>query len=735
MAAGSVRGPAQGIWSDVAVAPLTELLVRLGRTTRAAFVADRAADDVQARVAEFRAGATGEGAPRRALDLVLAACGTVAGDPAVVGTDPVASALLRGAAAALGGASDTPSDPAMSARSAASTIALAALDGAVIGEEGLIASVVVSEAVAQRLLAVLVDCGVPPVRASLPAATFAAGVAAGIASDVEDEALLRALGLLVSCVVGQGPAAGTRDARALAIGRAAGDVVLALGLARAGFAANPRALEAPRGLIDALSGQAPGPDHTAGFEASAGSRVPSGTPAANAADRTLDGPALAVDRDPVLMTLAAFVADGNVGADARHHARRALANAVGLMVGAAQADAVRIAAEVVLASPGAPEAIVPGRSGRMSAAAAAFLGGIATHYEDFDDTHLRTVAHPGAAVPPAVLALAQALDADWDATLDAVAVGIEVMLRVGDGMSPDHLDRGWHVTATTGHLGAAAGCARLLGLDAETAAHAMGLALVTATGTQTVLGTMAKPFHPGRAARDGVEAALLAARGWQAPSGALEGADGFAHAHSTDPDLALMIGELGSRWELASNAFKPYACGIVAHPSIDAGIALRALVPDPDDVATVELDVNPFTLTAMGLAEPGPGLEGKFSVHHATAVGYLVGRAGPDEFTDARVLDPAVIAIRQRIRFTPVERIARDAVDVVATARDGAVHRFSIEHATGSVDRPMTDEQLRAKAIAEMSRTLAEDAARILAGRLFADVDGAVRDVVALSTP
>jgi 2-methylcitrate dehydratase PrpD len=162
---------------------------------------------------------------------------------------------------------------------------------------------------------------------------------------------------------------------------------------------------------------------------------------------------------------------------------------------------------------------------------------------------------------------------------------------------------------------------------------------------------------------------------------------------------------------------------------------LRALVPDPDDIATVELEVNPFTLTAMGLAEPGPGLEGKFSVHHATAVGYLVGRAGPDEFIDARVLDPAVISLRRRLRFTPIERIPRDAVDVVATTRDGAVHRFSIEHATGSVDRPMTDAQLRAKATAEIARTLSTDAAHALAERLFADGDGPVRDVVALATP
>jgi len=735
MGAASARGPAQGIWSDVEVAPLTELLVQLGRTVRSAFTDERDVDDVRARAMELRAAAATEQACVRANDLVTAARGASAGDLRTVATDAVASALLLGSAVAFGGAADEAADPEVSARRSASAIALAALEAMGATETDVLAAVVVAEAVAGRLSSVLADCGVPTSRTVLPAATLAAGVAVGIASDLDDGALLRALGLLVSCVVGQGPAAATRDARALAIGRAAGDVVLVLALSRGGFSANPRALEAPRGLIDALSGQTPSRDRSARLKAPVGRRVTSALRAAGSATPVTDSPTVTAERDPVLMELSSFVAHGVVDADARHAARRTLANAVGLIVCAAQADAVRIAAAVVLASPGAPDATMPGRAGRMSAALAAFLGGIAAHYEDFDDTHLRTVAHPGAVVPPAVLALAQAIGADWHATLDAVAVGVEAMLRVGDGMSPDHLDRGWHVTATTGHLGAAAGCARLLGLDAPATAHAMGLALVTATGTQTVLGTMAKPFHPGRAARDGLEAALLAARGWQAPSGALEGDVGFASAHSTQPDLGRMIGELGIRWELASNAFKPYACGIVAHPSIDAGIALRALVPDPDDIATVELEVNPFTLTAMGLAEPGPGLEGKFSVHHATAVGYLVGRAGPDEFIDARVLDPAVISLRRRLRFTPIERIPRDAVDVVATTRDGAVHRFSIEHATGSVDRPMTDAQLRAKATAEIARTLSTDAAHALAERLFADGDGPVRDVVALATP
>lgn len=725
MGDGSTRGPAEGIWSGGDDAPFTRALLSLARGLLAADGAGahqgRGRARARGRVRGLQEAATDPTALARSADLLVAAGGATADASDGPDGDPVTLALRIGAAAVLGG---DPGD--------AATIAFAALGGTASDEDRLIAAVDAAEVLAGRIRALLVAGGtVAHARAELPAAVLGAGLAVGLLVSDDEDVLERAFGLMVSCVVGQGPPAATRDARAFAVGRAAGDLRLVLALAGASFTANPRALEAPRGLIDALTGSAPAPELIGLLEVPVGSDE-EGVSAPTAPDEV---PALDPESDPVLLSLASFVAEVEVGPEARHAARRTLANAVGLMVGAADADAVRIAASVVPPSGSDRRAVVPGRSGPVAAATAAFLGGIATHYEDFDDTHLRTVAHPGAAVPPAVLALAQAVGADWEVALDAVAVGVEAMLRVADGMSPDHLDRGWHVTPMTGHLGAAAGCARVLGLDARATAHAMGLALVIATGTQSVLGTMAKPFHPGRAARDGVEAALLAARDWEAPSGVLEGPDGFARSHSTDPDLGLMVGDLGARWELAANAFKPYACGIVAHPSIDAGIALRGLVPDPERLASVELEVNPFTLTAMGLEEPGPGLEGKFSVYHATAVGYLTGRAGPDEFTDARVLDPAVIAVRRRLRFIPSERIARDAVEVVARTVDGEEHRLSIAHATGSVDRPMTDIELHAKVVGEASRSLDEVAARSLADRLLDAGVVSLREVVALAIP
>lgn len=439
-------------------------------------------------------------------------------------------------------------------------------------------------------------------------------------------------------------------------------------------------------------------------------------------------------RTSLLPELAEFVATADVPEAPRHAARRTVANAACLIVGSAASVAVDTAAAVVEQLATAERATVLGRRMRVSVPWAGFLMGIAAHIEDFDDTHLRTIIHPGAPVPPAALAVAEWLDRDTNELADAVAVGVEIMLRVGNAMCPDHFQRGWHLTATLGHVGSAAACARLLGLGARRTAHAVGLSLLQAGGVQAVLGTMVKSFHPGRAALNGAEAALLAAQGWQAPDGTLDGPDGYVLNHSSNPDLGEFTVGLGSHWELETNAFKPYSCGIVAHPMIDAGIALRDVFDDASAIATIEVDANPWVLVAMGLEEPRHGLESKFSAYHAMAAGFLHGSAGPPEFSDDVVLDRATIDLRRRITIVADEDVPRDAAVVRATGTDGRRHDLRIDHATGSVELPMTDAQLREKGRRELLRRLdAPTATRVL--DLLYDRDAhPVRDLAHLTS-
>lgn len=388
---------------------------------------------------------------------------------------------------------------------------------------------------------------------------------------------------------------------------------------------------------------------------------------------------------------------GDIPEGARHAARRTFANVVGLAVGASRHDAVE-AAVLALRDLGLEGVTsVLGRRERLPVAWAPFVTGIAMHVEDFDDTHLRTVLHPGAPIVPAALAVAELTDATGAELLTAIVVGVEVACRVSNGLSPGHFDRGWHVTGTMGHLGAAAAAGRLLGLSPVGTRHALAIAATQAAGHTEQLGSMTKSLHPGKAAADGVEAALLAQHGFTGPDGALEGRRGLAALMAPRTNLEEMVAGLGSVWEVEHNAFKPYSCGIVSHPVIDLAVLLRDQGVEPNQIESVDLVVRPVVLEVMGVREPENGLRSKFSVYHCFAVGLLDGSAGPAQYSDARALAPEVIALRRKVHATTDPAMPKDACRAEVVLKDGTRYERQIQHASGSLDAPMTDEELRRK--------------------------------------
>jgi 2-methylcitrate dehydratase PrpD len=321
---------------------------------------------------------------------------------------------------------------------------------------------------------------------------------------------------------------------------------------------------------------------------------------------------------------------------------------------------------------------------------------VAMHVEDFDDTHLRTVLHPGAPIVPAALAAAELVDASGVRALEAVVAGVELASRVGNGLGPGHFDRGWHVTGTVGHIGAAVAAGRVLRLSEERMLTAIAIAATQAAGHTEQLGSMTKALHPGKAAADGLRAAVLARGNLSAPARPLEGPSGMGALMSPELDAEEVLARLGDRWEIEDNAFKPYSCGIVSHPVIDAAVALRGRVAAAD-IASVEVVVRPVVLEVMGVQEPRNGLQSKFSVYHCFAVGLLDGAAGPAQYSDERALAPEVVALRRAVTATLEPDMPKDACRVVVVLRDGRRLVQEVAHATGSVDAPMTDQQLRAK--------------------------------------
>ena len=403
---------------------------------------------------------------------------------------------------------------------------------------------------------------------------------------------------------------------------------------------------------------------------------------------------------PITQILATFVAThpSKGWSDAvDHEAHRTFMNWLGCAVGAAHHEAADAALAAVNMLQPAAQASVFGRGEKVDMASAALINGITSHTFDFDDTHLKTIIHPAGPVASAVLAMAEHLGNSGREVMDALVIGIDVSCRVGNAMYPDHYDRGWHITGSTGTLGAAAACARLLKLDVAQTAMALGIAASQPIGMREQFGTMTKPFHPGGAARAGLMSALLASKGFTASPKALEAPRGMMQTTSTKNDWSEITQELGQRFEISFNSYKPFACGIVIHPSIDACAQIRKQGVTPEQIERIELKVHSLVLELTGKKEPQDGLQAKFSVYHGCAAGLTFGYAAEDEFSDAVVSRPDMVALRRKVVATVDDSIDEASADVTAVLHDGRrVHVF-VEHAIGSLKNPMTDTQLEAK--------------------------------------
>ena len=399
-------------------------------------------------------------------------------------------------------------------------------------------------------------------------------------------------------------------------------------------------------------------------------------------------------------TLADFLVSSryeDIPAEVRHEAARAILNALGCAIGSARHETVERALAAVKPFAGPPQASIPGRPERLDILHAALINGIATHVLDFDDTHQRAV-HPSAPVLPALLAYAQWRQLSGRDLVHAFVLGVEAELRVGLSVFPEHYDVGWHITGTAGVFGAAAAIGKMIGLDAQHMTLALGIAATQSSGLREMFGSMCKSLHPGQAARNGMTAALLAARGFTSSNQGIEAPRGFAHVMSTKFDSSVITHEWGRPYELTRNMYKPYACGLVVHAAIDACIQLkREHGLRPQDIERVELTTNPLVPELTGKDRPQNGLEGKFSIYHAAAVALIHGAAGEAQFSDDVVRDRDVIALRERVSVTAEPRIRKLEAHATIRLRDATVIEKHVEHALGTVERPMSDRDLEDK--------------------------------------
>jgi len=386
-----------------------------------------------------------------------------------------------------------------------------------------------------------------------------------------------------------------------------------------------------------------------------------------------------------------------------------LVDVAGLCVAARGRDYVQAAVRAS-AEPG-PCTLI-GHAGGFAIATAALCNGIAAHGEDYDDTFEGGPVHAGAVIVPAILATAERHGLSGSDLGRGIAVGCELMCRLCLVAPKRVHDAGFHPTAVFGALGAAAGVASALRLDERQWVHALGIAGSMASGIIEYLaeGTWTKRMHPGWAAQAGYRAARMAQAGFVGPRTVLEGEHGLFHAFARcdDGDFGAMLDGAGSTWLAADIAFKPYACGTMAHPYIDCARSLVAGGLAPARIVSIECRtaegiVHRLWEPLAAKQNPPNGYAAKFSIPYAIAVGMLHGDAGLGEYEESIVHDPSVRALAGKVRYlvdsdNPYPR--RFTGHVRVTLDSGEVREASQGHFRGGREEPMSDQALETKFLA-----------------------------------
>jgi 2-methylcitrate dehydratase PrpD len=405
-----------------------------------------------------------------------------------------------------------------------------------------------------------------------------------------------------------------------------------------------------------------------------------------------------------------------------HHAKRSLVDWLGVtLAGSTDPSVGPLRAVASYVGAGRP-ATVLGRGWEAGILVAVLTNGFSSHVLDYDDTYnpARTTVHGSAPVWPVIMALSEQQLVGGNEALAAFVAGFETEIRVALAAGPGHYEAGWHVTGTVGHFGAAAAAANLMRLDPIVVANVLGAAGTQAAGLKSVYGSSGKPLHPGKAAMDGLLAALLAREGFTASTSILEHEQGFLHVLSPSPDVERVTKDLGDDWMLPGNGFKPYACGSLTHPTIEAIISLRTRHGvAAEEIAAIEATVNTYVSWVTGRTSPTTGLEGKFSIFHCAAVAALDGAARVRQFHDARVVAPDVVEMRKRVKMVVDDSLPKDAASVTLVLTDGRRLTRDIVHNRGTPEKPLSDDELEEKFLDLATPRIGGEAAREVAERCW----------------
>ncbi len=400
-----------------------------------------------------------------------------------------------------------------------------------------------------------------------------------------------------------------------------------------------------------------------------------------------------------LATRASAVAYDALPEDVRELARQCVLDYYGVALAGADDPLVGILLDELDEAGGTAQASLIGHSARLPALSAALVNGAAGHALDYDDVNLAMPGHPSVAILPGLMAFAEQRKSSGRDVIAAFVAGYETACRIGSALRPGHYNLGFHATGTVGCFAAAAACARLMGLDTQATARALGIAGTQAAGLKSQFGTMCKPFHAGKASQNGLLAARLAARGFSSRPDLVECEQGFALTHGPDfhPDAALADPPGG--FHILANLFKYHAACYLTHGPIETarGVRDRHGIA-PEQIARITLKLDRSCDRVCNIPAPTDGLESKFSLRQTVAMALAgIDTASLAAYSPATANDPDLVALREMITLDFQDNWPHAAAEIEVALTDGSVLRASHDAGIPSADIAAQGERLAAK--------------------------------------
>ena len=383
------------------------------------------------------------------------------------------------------------------------------------------------------------------------------------------------------------------------------------------------------------------------------------------------------------------------------HAKVCILDWIGVAVAGSLEPPSKIIASIIEEMGGREEATVIGMGFKTSCLNAALANGVLGHSVELDDIHEEAIIHPAAPVVPAALASAERENGGGRDLITAVVLGYEVAIRIGMAINPSHYQF-WHPTGTCGTFGAAVAAGKLLNLDGKSMAHAFGIAGTEAAGLIEVFGTMSKPLNAGKAAMDGVMAALLAQKGFTSSTAMIEAERGYLRATAGEIDMGKVTERLGKDFELMNNIFKRHSSCGHTHGTLDAVLEIMEKHGvKADDVSEVLVGTYPIALSTAGEKyEPRTPAEAKFSLPYCVAAALIYGKVGLEEFSAEKIADPKISVLSKMVKVS-VDPEYIDArlgpANVKIRTRSGKEYKSLVETPKGYPKNPLTKKELEEK--------------------------------------